>query len=519
MRCAPGQSVTECEAKLRGGNLKAGAIWSSLTTGSSVVVPFLLFILFARLAPANQIGLMAYGLAWVELIKGAAPQGVYEAFLARQANDWDGEVARLLMTVMVVSGLIGFIIYLPILTVVPVHSLGERVAVLALGLRIPLDLLAIQPTAVIAKRLDFRRMALRTMVANIGSAIIGVIIAVKIHPLTGMVVYYLAQSTLVLVVTATAKAAVARPFWSLGRVKLGLAELGGQPFSASFVRTVAAANNYLDQIVIGAFLPLRELARFNLGKRLETTLMQVASTFSNILFQPAFAARKTVDGHIVVQRCVVLMTVLCGAPVAVFIANHTGVVEMVFGARWSSAAGAAAFLAISGLARAVGSVPGAFLSVNNRNSELLRYSLISSVGGIVAVAATGRLGVTWCAFALALRSVAALIWVIWMMRGVVRLRFWTTRIFGLVLALVVGAYLGRWIVGLAPLPLNSVRLVLQVLASSFTGFLLASVVMVDELLPIVTAAREHTLLKKLVAGPYRAEAVTSSAPQSGHKND
>jgi PST family polysaccharide transporter len=218
--------------------------------------------------------------------------------------------------------------------------------------------------------------------------------------------YYVVQSALAFLFTVLGARALPRPSLSVS----ALGALAREAGFASGVRLVAAANNYLDQILIAAFVPARLIAEFNLAKRVESILFTTAMSFSGVLFQPAFAVQHPdLRGRLLSQGRAAL-TVLCALPVAVFVADHRSLVEAVFGAQWTDAAPIAALMAVGGLARVYGSLPSALLSVSGRNGALFGMAAAMGVVGVSVVVLAGASGLWWVAIGLTARNVLALVW-------------------------------------------------------------------------------------------------------------
>lgn len=377
-------------------------MWSVLNAAASVVVPLLIFVVFARLLQPREVGLVALAVACAEMLKPFGGPGLYEALLqqppARQ------EMHETASAILIMAGTI----------LVPVHWLlimilgslvpdvaNHQLALSVVGLRILLDLAAVQPQARLAQSLSFRRLALRSVVANTGAGAVGVAVAWAGFPMLGLTVYQVGQSALGLLVTTLGTSSLARPVLHRTALRIMLRE----GWAASAVRLVSATNNYFDQIVIATLIGSQRLAFFNLAKRIETTFITAASSFSAILFQPLFAAGDKVERDRALRRSLALITLTCGLPAAIVVGNASLVVTTIFGPQWASAATTTAILAISGLARTFGGLHGALLSVSGRNRQLLAYASLSAVLGIVAVLPGSLIGLAWCAAGLAIKNV------------------------------------------------------------------------------------------------------------------
>jgi teichuronic acid exporter len=385
-----------------------GAAWSILNALGGVALPFVVFIAFARWLSPAQVGVAVLATSVAEIVKAFGAPGLYEALLqqgpgAHRHHQTALAILLILGTMLtlvfaVAMGILGH--FLP-----SVADAGWLLDVV--GLRILFDLATTQPQAALAQRLSFGRMASRSIIANAGSGLLGGLIAVAGYKFEGLIAYLTTQSLLIFATTAIRTDVLVRP-----RIYADcLADMRREAMAASIVRLVAAANNYLDQIVIAGAIGSTRLAFFNLGKRVETTFITAASSFSTILFQPLFSLQATEQRAAGLRNGLAMLTVICGAPAAFMATNAPGVIHVVFGERWIDAAPVAAILACSGFARALGSVHGALLSVRQRNHQLMWVTSVSATSGIGLVVALAPFGVVAVAAGLALKNAAIVVWV------------------------------------------------------------------------------------------------------------
>ena len=256
-------------------------------------------------------------------------------------------------------------------------------------------------------------MASRSIVANAGAGAVGGLIGLCGYPFQGLIIYLVAQSALIFATTAIGTGVLVRPrLW-----RDCARDMRREATAASVVRLVAAANNYLDQIVVAGMIGSALLAFFNLGKRVETTFITAAASFSTILFQPLFSLQAVAARAAGLRNGLAMLTLICGAPAAFMVTNSAGVIHTVFGARWEQAAPVAAILACSGFARALGSVHGALLSVSRRNHQLMWVTAVSACSGIALVVGLAPFGIVAVAGGLALKNAGIVSWMAILTRG------------------------------------------------------------------------------------------------------
>lgn len=395
------------------GRFLHGAAWSAVNAAAGALLPLGIFVVFARWLPAAEIGAVALAVATSEVIKAFGLPGLYEALLQQQEDRQRCAETALACLLLGGLGLFGLHLLLTPLLAKLVPGVAQAgLAIAVIGLRIPLDLVALQPQAMLAARLSFRRLALRSILATAGAGLAGLGLLLAGLPMAGLVAYQLGLSALLLLLTVAGTGTLVRP--QLHRDCLR--RLRREATHASAVRLVAAVNNSLDQVLVAGLLGGLQLAYYNLAKRVETILITAAASFGGILFQPVFARRRPGSDAEGLRRGLAVLTASCGLATAVIMATHLQLITLVFGPAWAAAAPVAALLALGGFLRALGSVHGALLSVSGRNRQLLRVSLGSAGSGLALVLLLAPVGLIPCALALALRSLGATAAMAWLTR-------------------------------------------------------------------------------------------------------
>jgi len=192
----------------------------------------------------------------------------------------------------------------------------------------------------------------------------------------------------------------------------------------------------------------RRLAYFNLAKRAEMSLVTAAVSFNSILFQPLFArqgegALQRAEG---ISRGLAVLTLACGLPTTVFAVNSETMVATVFGAQWMEAAPAAAALALSGFARALGFAHIGLMSVSGRNHLILVSTAVSALSGALLVLLVGPFGLGWCAVAIAAKNAFVTAWMAFATRADAPrpARIYAAQVLAPFALMLAGAGLGRW---------------------------------------------------------------------------
>ncbi len=348
------------------------------------MLPLAVFVVFARVLGPEIIARFALAVSLAELLKACGLPGLYEALLSRRSGQIRCQAAAL--AAFLLSGLLLLPIYgfalTALLSMAGLEPGGaELLLLLLIGLRIPIDLALLQPQAELARRGAYARLAARGLVGSLGATTIGLLILAAGQPTLGLAAYTLGHSIGSALATVLGTGTLRRPRWNGACLRAMLPE----GLAASAVRFCAAANNQLDQLLVGAIAGPLPFALFNLAKRIESAFGSLSTTLATSLFQPDFAARTTVPARTAgLRQALTIVSATCGALAAGFAVSADLVIGIMLGPAWIAAAPVAAVLAVSGYGRAIGSVHAALLSVSGRNGGLfLRFAFMIIIGAVL----------------------------------------------------------------------------------------------------------------------------------------
>ncbi|WP_165943256.1 oligosaccharide flippase family protein [Roseicella aquatilis] len=389
-------------SRVRLGAFGGGVVWAGLSGGIAIVLPFAMFLLFARLLPPAVIGHVALVVVLAEMVKMLGLPGLYEALLQRRVEDARTQGAALGLFLLLGAALVGVQSGLLLGTLSFTGSevpAGELALLLLMGLKIPIELALLQPQAELARRQAYARLAQRNMAANLGASLIGLLVLALGYPLAGLAAYTLGFSLAAGLATVVGTGALRRPNLALRL----LAPMRQQAIAASAVRGASTAGSHLDQVVVGALLGPVPFAHYNLGKRIEMAFLGVSATFAATLFQPYFAASEPGHRGAAVRKALLILTATVGLGTACFVATADLVVARLLGAPWLPAVPAAIILALGGHLRAIASLHTALLSVSGRNAIVFRALVGTTLLGVPLVALGALHGAAVAALAALLR--------------------------------------------------------------------------------------------------------------------
>ncbi len=401
-----------------GGGFGSGALWAGLSGGIAILLPLLMFVIFARVLSPSVIGQFALAVALSELLKMFGAPGLYEATLHRQdATGRDQAAAQGVFLFMGLALLpVHLALYHSLLALTGSLPSADEAWLLGLvALRIPLDLMLLQPQAELARRQAYARLAQRNIMANAGAALLGFGAVLGGQPMLGLALYTLGLSVCTALATIIGTGAWRWPIWAPDALRAMRAEA----LAASAVRGASVALIQMDQLVLGALLGPVAFAHYNFGKRIEMAFVSVANTFTQTLFQPHFAAlQEPAERAVALRQAMGIVTVTCGAGAAVFIATADLLVALLLGPEWAPAVPVAAMLAVAGHGRALAAACASLLSVSGRNALLFRVFMASAGLGLAMVAVAAPFGALAVAGAVALRVLGTTVVLAWMTRAV-----------------------------------------------------------------------------------------------------
>lgn len=376
---------------------------SSLNALVTVAVPFSVFILFAREMPPEQIGVFSLAIAAIEILKVLFPLGVYETLLTSRNYE---KLARASGLMLLLVGAISaafyavYVAFIPTLNHINIDDIAPYLYLLAL--KAVFDVLLLQPLAAVAREKNYVKLNLRSLIANIVAAAVGLSALYLTSPFWGLSLYYITLSVTSYLAIVITDFRVLRLGFDLSAIREEWRTIS----MASQIRTMAAVNNYGDQFLSGIFLGPHAMALYNLGKRAEIAQSSAMQAFTVNIFHPQFARARGRTLKRDYNRALFTVTMLMGIPGMIFIANARGIVETVLGSEWLEAVPIVCALMISGFFRSAASVQGAWFSVTKFITFLRNRTIVYTVVSLGLILLAPLAGLVVVAWLVALKNLA-----------------------------------------------------------------------------------------------------------------
>ena len=318
--------------------------WSTLNTGSAVLIAALVFVITSRLLGPEAFGSVALAVSVIALVGCATPGAFGEAIIQRLHIGDDH-----LDTVFWLCVSAGVIVYVPIFLLAgPIADLSGQPVLATLlpfiGLKLLMDMVAVVPQAIVVRAMQFKYIAARTAIGNSLGGLVCVVMALNGYGMWALATAPVITSLVSMVILL--KAARWRPGMNLrlgalrDLMRFGLFQSGTN--TLHFMR--------LDVLVLGFMTGPATLGLYVLGRRLLDLLTGITAGALQPVSTVFFASiQQDAAKHLSAFRHVLHSTTLTTFPVFAglyILAQST--VPLVFGAQWQAAIPAIEAFAIIG---------------------------------------------------------------------------------------------------------------------------------------------------------------------------
>lgn len=365
------------------------ALWRVIEITGGEGLTFLFTLVMARLLGPADFGLVAIGTVTVTLAMLAVRFGLAEAIIqhprpterhlhtALWANLAIGLLAALLVALAapVVAGLADKPDLAPILWALAPVCLVHAVTYVCAGL--------------LRRRLDYRGLALRALLATTLSYFVGIALALGGSGAWALVAVQLVNAAVS--VTTVLVASGHRPRARFGRAELRELSVVAVPVMGQALPNAAAS---AASLVLGVFLPAASVGHFYVGERLVQSLSMLTGGSIGDLSLPVLArlqderepqiraARRTLKLAVLICLPAFLGTALVAEPL----------IAVLLGEGWREAVPVLRMLALSGLAVALASVAGQVLIAAGHPKSALATNALALGPAAAATAALAPVG-------------------------------------------------------------------------------------------------------------------------------
>lgn len=379
----------------------SGWMWNFLVQITGLFFTTLVFLITSRLLNPISFGIVAFAAAVVALIASLMPVAFGEALVQREELH-----SRHLNSVFWLC--LGFAgtAYGLLLIAAPFIAAQQETELLIpilwlLGTKLFCDAISTVPNAILMRKMEFRALAIRSVLANAGGASLCLTLIWLGYPLWGLaasqVVSPLVSMVVVLLVTRW------RPSGGPTRSALrdlshfGLNTLGGQIIHQAKI----------DQLLFGFILGPAALGLYFFARRLDTMLSDLTAGAFNAVSGVIFATLQSdADRRKRAFTTASFASTTLGFPIfGGLIVVAPEAVPLIFGPQWGKAVIMVQSLSVIGLMASLGIIQGALIRYLGAASWWFRYQLLMQGMGWGLIVVLGPFGADIVVSAFAIRTV------------------------------------------------------------------------------------------------------------------
>lgn len=419
-----------------------GVLWSGVNALLPAMSGLVVFLLVSRVIGPAELGYVSLAVAVVGTLGAFSPAGFGDALVQRSDLDTGHLDTTFWLCLVWGIGLYGLTVLLsaPLSRVLREPMLMTLLPVV--GLRLIFDLATVVPTALLSRSMQFRQLALRTLIASVLSMIVCIAVLWAGYGFWALVLSQLVGTVVVCMVSWLSIRW--RPRLSLDRSALrDLAHFGGY---SSGSRLINAIN--VDQLLIGPLIGAVGLGLFSFARRIFQMLNDVLTGALAAVAYPLLSSMQ--DEPEKLREAYLATTFLSSVlafPCFVGLALIAGdLVPLLFGPQWSAGVPVLQWFCSIGLLSCIGILQAALIRAKGRADWWMWYLTIKQVMTGIIVLTLAPFGITAVMIGIALMT-----WLVWPFVAV-----FTGRLLGLPL----GRYLIQFAAPLAGIVVMTLSLTL-----------------------------------------------------------
>ncbi|HWH18385.1 MAG TPA: oligosaccharide flippase family protein [Allosphingosinicella sp.] len=384
-----------CNATL----LRASA-WSALRSWGTKLTTVIIFILLARILSPSEIGAISI-LAAIILLIQTAVEAVFSEYIVKSPDLGADEVNSIFWSQAVLGFVAALVIGFSAMFWAPfvVQSPDATLMVQALAITIAISSIGRVPDALMRARLQFRKIALRSIATTVAGGAVGLWLAFAGYGLWSLVAKQVVESVTECLMNYAASG------WRPGRPSLSTnapALSYGLPLAGSYALTILSGR--IDFFVIGLALGPHALGLYAFALRIYQVVYEL---FVGVLTQISLPILAQVRNdpqalsllHIKLVRIVSLLS----SPTFCLLAlSAAGAIPLLVGDAWRASIPVLQLMCIAGPVAAVTTFNASVLLAAGRSGTHLQFTGLGLAFGVLAFTAAAPFGL----LALALAFVA-----------------------------------------------------------------------------------------------------------------
>lgn len=391
--------MPDLEAKPAVARASRGVVWSAADFWTQQASQILTFILVGNMLGPGPVGVMTMGLVTVLFVAAFVEQGFSDALIQRpRLEDTHFDTAFWFMLGLGALG--GMALWAATPAVAAIFSEPQLADILPLmAIALPCIAVAECYTAMIRRRLMFRQLAVRSMLAY-GSGFVTALIMARLgYGIYSLVAFFLVSRIL----SALLVIAVSRTLPGVKLSRRAFADITGFGKHRVAQHVVAYLSLQSPRIVVGIFLGPVVLGLYSMAERLVAALNNgISGVLQRVAFPVLSSRQNDRRSFDPVMRDFLTFANLVALPVFMGIAvTSDRLVEVLLEPSWAPTSIVLQILCVAALAGPTNYILVAATNALGRPDLVLRLSLVSAAIRVPAVLAAAQLDVTATAAAIA----------------------------------------------------------------------------------------------------------------------
>jgi O-antigen/teichoic acid export membrane protein len=367
-----------------------GAFWSAVQTWGARVTTFIVFLVLARLLPAKDIGALAL-INTILLFAQTFAEGGLAEYLV-QKEDQDKREQNSIFWTQLAMGVLLAVVLLACGATWGTQWIAHPDASLIVAVicaTVPLITMSRVPEALIRHSLEFRSLAIRSLVSATTGGIVGIVLAYAGYGLWSLVIKQAVESGMdLLMLFFLSPWRPSHPNFRHLRnaARYGVALLGS--------RMLDVFNQRLDTLVVGYLLGPAALGVFTVGQRIYATLLEMFVALAFRISVP-FLAKVKIDPKKskTMQIQFIRATSLVVAPIFALLAVLApSLLPWLFGPKWEHSIPLLQWLCLAGPIVGISTFNSAVLLANGASNLFFRIVVIITFVSAIALPVGAMLG-------------------------------------------------------------------------------------------------------------------------------
>lgn len=368
-----------------------GVFWSIIHTYGRAAVSTVTFIILARLLPPEAFGLVALAAIFTAFIEIFIDSGFSAAIVQRP--NLEQEHLDTAFWTSVIAGIVFTIVGVALSGVIASFYNEPELAPILIWLSFSFVLIALSSTqlAILQRRLAFKNLAARSLIATVVGGIVGVGMAILGFGVWSLVGQELARSLAAVIVLWRASRWRPRLDFSLKHFK----DLIGFGVSMVGNKTLLFFNRRTDDFLIGYFLGPTMLGYYTIGYRLLLVVIRLVTGITNAVAFPTFSRIQHQPERM--RRAfykVTHYTSLLAIPAFIGMALLApDLVQAFFGEQWAPSIPVMQILALIGILQSLQFFNGSLMKAAGKPSWYFGTMFLTSVCTVIGFLIAVRWGI------------------------------------------------------------------------------------------------------------------------------